>query len=552
MRIEPRDQVADALAALSMVGLVLPEAVAYSGVANLPPIAGLIAAGAGLLIYGLLGTSRYAIVTATSSSAAVLAAAVHSLGAADTARTLSLAAALVLLSGVLFLACAGLRLGHMTQFIARPVLRGLALGIALLIAIRQLAQMLGLHTQQMQAIPLLLEIGSHLGQWNPRALGLGLGSFLLLSLLQRWPRLPAALVLMIASLIVIHLWPALASGVAVAPQLDLSHIGLAWPDVPPEQWLRLAELAVALMLVLFAESFSSIRSFALDDAGPPHTNRDLLALGSANVVAGLFGGAPAGAGYSATAANVSFGAHTRLSGLFTALCLPVFTWFGLRWLQQIPQPVFAAIVLHAVRHSLDPAPLRRYLLWRRDLLPLTAALIATLLLGPLDGLLLAIGLSLAVMIRNFAQPRISRLGRLDHGHDFVGLRRYPQAIEVPGVLILRPEEPLFFGNVEAMLEAARTQWRQGGAVRALLLSLEESPDLDGTCVESLGQFAARVSGDGVQLWLARLKDPALQVLTVAQLPGLPPQRLRSGSVDAVVRELQASLEMRSGGGEADG
>jgi MFS superfamily sulfate permease-like transporter len=532
----------DLVAGLSVAGLVLPEALAYAGIAGVPPLSGLLAAIAGLLAYALLGTSRYAIVAATSSSAAVLASALHSLpgagAGAGAGQALQLAAAMVLLAGLLFLLCGVLRLGRMAQFIARPVVRGFTLGLALIITARQLAKLCGFHATQSALGPSLVELYARRGEWRAVSLLLGLGALLLLVLLRRWPRLPGALAVLVLGGAVAQALESHGHGIALVGPIDL---GWIQPRIPPldfETWLRSAELAVALMLILFAESYSSMRACALRHGDRLDVNRELLALGVANLAAGLLQGVPVGAGYSATAANESFGARSRLAGGVAALFVAAVLWQLRGWVALIPEPVLAAIVIFAMRHAVSIEPLRPYLVWQRDRWVAVTAVAAVLLLGILNGLLAGIAVSLVLLIREFAQPRITVLGRMGESHDFLGVGTHPQVRPVPGLLILRPEEPLFFANVEAVLDSAAALLEAAPAVRALVLSLEESPDLDGTCVEVLGQFAAQVARGGRELRLARLKDPALEVLARAALPGLGGAALNGASVDAVVGALR--------------
>jgi len=527
----------DLVAGLSVAGLVLPEALAYAGIAGVPPLAGLLAAIAGLLTYALLGTSRYAIVAATSSSAAVLASALHSLPGVSPGQVLQLAAAMVLLAGLLFLLCGALRLGRMAQFIARPVVRGFTLGLALIITARQLAKLCGFHAAQSALGPLLVELYARRGEWREASLLLGLGALLLLALLRRWPRLPGTLVVLVLGGAAAAMLESDGNGIALVGPIELGTIQPRIPALDFETWLRTAELAVALMLILFAESYSSIRACALRHGDKLNVNRELLALGVANLAAGLLQGVPVGAGYSATAANESFGARSRLAGGVAALFVAAALWLLRAWVALIPEPVLAAIVIFAMRHAVSIEPLRPYLVWKRDRWVVVTAVAAVLLLGILNGLLAGIAVSLVLLIRELTQPRLTVLGRMGASHDFIRMGAHPEVRSVPGLLILRPEEPLFFANVEAVLDHAAAQLEAAPAVRALVLSLEETPNIDGTCIEVLGQFAAQVTRGGRELRLARLKDPVLEVLERAALPGLDGATVSGASVDAVVAAL---------------
>ena len=527
----------DLIAGLSVAGLALPEALAYAGIAGVPPLAGLVAAIAGMVCYALLGTSRYAIVTATSSSAAVLASALRSLPGVGTAQALTLAAALVMLAGALFLLSSALRLGRMAQFIARPVVRGFTLGLAVIITVRQLAKLCGFHAAQTALAPMIAELYARRAEWSADSLLVGVGALVLLVLLRRWPRLPGTLVVLVLGVLAAPLFGA-DGGIALVGRIDLGTVEARLPMLDLETGFRAAELALALMLILFAESYSSVRGCALRHGERIDVNRELLALGAANLASGLFQGVPVGAGYSATAANESFGARSRLAGAAAALFVALSLLLLRGWVARIPEPVLAAIVIFAMRHAVSLEPLRPYLRWNRDRPVVITAVAAVLLLGILDGLLVGIAVSLALLIRELTQPRLTELGRLGNSHDFVRIGAHEEVRAVPGALILRPEEPLFFANVEAVLDNAAARLAAAPAARTLVLSLEESPNLDGTCIEVLGQFAAQVLRDGRELRLARLKDPVLEVLTTAALPGLTGPALSGGSVDAVVGALR--------------
>jgi MFS superfamily sulfate permease-like transporter len=523
---------ADLLAGLSIAGLLLPEAVAYSGVAQLPPQAGVIGLFAGLVCYGLIGRSRFAIVSTTSSSAAVLASATLYLGASDLAQRVVLASILVVGAGMAFALAGFLRLGAMSNLIARPVLRGYAFGLALVIAVKQWPHLVDLHTQTTDFFPLVAEIVCRYAAWQAPSLWCGLMALAGLLALERLVRVPGTLVVIVASILA-SAWLA-AHGVALTGPIHLA-LGLPALTLPSgTRWLALTEFAFALMFILYAESYGSIRTFALKRDDEVRPNRDLLALGAANIVSGLFHGTPVGAGYSGTAANAAAGAQTRFAGLFAAGILLVAVLSLLGWIERIPQPVLAAIVIHAVSKSLRINVFRHYFLWQRDRLVVVAAVLAVTIFGVLDGLLAAIAVSLAMLLRSLASPRLSVLGRVG-AHDYVSLERFPNAVSESGVLVLRPEEPLFFGNAEPLLAQVRQRVLAAPDTRLAVLSLEESPDLDSTALETLEEFCSWLGARGVEFRVARLKELAREALMRAKLAHLPEATLDYSSVDDAVR-----------------
>jgi len=531
MNKAPDFRIADALAGLSLAGLLLPEAVAYSGLANLPPQAGVIGLFAGLLCYALIGRSRYAIVSATSSSAAVLAAAMLALGANAVAQRIAWASILVCATGIAFMLVGCARLGAMSNLIARPVLRGFSFGLALVIAVKQWPHIAAVQTHSTDLFALLGEIFRQVGDWQPASLGVGVGALLGLFLFQRIPRFPGVLVVIVA-------------GIAAAPWLATHgvrltgpiHLALEWPAFAAPahgQWLPMVEFALALMFILYAESYSSIRTFALRHDEIVEPNRDLLALGVANLVSGAFHGTPVGAGYSGSSANEAAGAQSRAAGLYAAATVLTLVLLFLPWIERIPDPILAAIVIHAVSKSLRIAVFEPYFRWQRDRLVTLTAVAAVLAFGMLDGLLAAIAFSLAMLLHSLASPRLSVLGRMG-AHDFVSVERFPQATCTPGILVLRPEEPLFFANAEPLLAQVRHRILQHADARVVVLSLEESPDLDGTALESLGEFAAWLETRHIELRLARLKEASRDGLLRANFKQLPASGLDYHSVDDAV------------------
>lgn len=526
----------DLIAGLSIAGLLVPEAVAYSGIASLPPQYGVIGLLAGLSCYGLLGKSRFAVVSATSSSAAVLAAVTASMAGADPGHRPALAMGLILLTGLFFAAASLARLGELSSFIAKPVLRGFSFGLALVIILKQLPKIVGVAPHAVNILPFAAELAERAGQWQAVPLATGAAALGMLFALRPFRRIPASLLVIVFGIAAEYLLALDRYGVGMVGKINLSLQAPGIPDLAQREWLRLGELTIALVFVLYAESYSSIRSFALKHGDRFSANRELAALGLANLVSGLFQGMPVGAGYSATSANEAAGAQSQRAAWLAALVVLAVVLTLLPFVALTPEPVLAAIVINAVSHTLKLADLRIYFHWQRDRLVVLASLAAVLVLGILDGLLAAVGVSLLMTLRDLSEPKVSVLGRLGEGHDFVSTAMHPEARETPGLLIMRPEAPMFFANAERILTLVRQsiEARRPAQVQTLILSLEESPDLDGTSIEALAELARYLSGKGIRLLLARMKDPALSVLGRAAIAALPATALTNWSVDDAV------------------
>ena len=528
---------ADWVAGLSIAGLLLPEAVAYSSIAGLPPQSGVIALFAGLLVYGLIGTSRFAIVSATSSSAAVLLAATAAMAHQDAVLRLALSAGIVLLTGLLFVAAGMARLGAISGLIAKPVLRGFALGLALTIVLKQLPTVLGFHATHSDFLGLAWEVMQRWRSWNPAGAVMALVALALLRGLARWRLVPGALLVLVLGVALDISGYSQRWGIASVGSIALSFSSPALPEVARTQWFDLIELAVAMALILYAESYGSIRTFAMRHGDQVSSNRDLVALGLANLASALFQGMPVGAGYSATSANEAAGAQSRAAGLVAGGVVLLAVLTVLPWIGHTPQPLLAAIVINAVSHSLNPAALRPYFQWRRDRLIALVAIAAVVMLGVLNGLLVAIGVSLVLLLRSLSRSRVSWLGRLDQSHDYVDTARHPQATVPEAMLIARPEEPIFFGNADAVFAAVRLRVQSTSPLKRVILSLEQSPDLDATSIEALCDFAVWTHQRQTELVLTRVKDTVRDVLAQVDSPDLPALCYAPWSVDDAVQQL---------------
>ena len=529
----------DIIAGLSLAGLLLPEAVAYSSIANLPPQAGVIALFSGLICYGLFGTSRFAIVSATSSSAAVLAAASASIGNGNNSLRLTIAIGMVILTGLFFIFAGLSKIGSISDFIAKPVLRGFAFGLAIVIIFKQIANVVGVHPPHSDLIRSIIELFNQTVAWNWAAASMAIVALALLFLFARVPHLPGGL-LVVALGIGTGKWLNLSQyGIGLVGAIDLQLAAPTLPQLSYAQWLRVGETSVAMVMILYAESYSSIRSFAMKHGDPVSPNRDLLAIGAGNLLSGLFHGMPAGAGYSATSANDAAGALSRLAGWCAAMTVFIIVLTMLPAIALTPEPILAAIVIHAVSHTLHPAVFRPAFLLHRDRLISVAAVFAVLLFGVMDGLLGAIAVSLIMLLRRLSESSVTILGRLGDSHDFVSEAAHPQAQPVSGILILRPDSGLFFANADRILAQAQLHVTAAGDdVHTVVVSLEESPDLDSSSVEAVCDFCAAVLAKKKKILFARLKEPVVQLLRRAAIPDLTDAAFGDLSVDDAVRLAQ--------------
>jgi MFS superfamily sulfate permease-like transporter len=440
------------------------------------------------------------------------------------------------MTGALFLIAGVLRLGGLTGFIARPVLRGFAFGLAITIIARQLPALVGVRIGTSNIFNLLVEWSLALPHWNFASVLVGLSALVTLFALRRFPAIPGAFLVLALGISASILLDLAAHGVAIVGTIDVRPEWPVIPDLSRPVLARLAQLVVPLVLILFAESWGTMRALALRHGDPIAPDRELYALGLANLAAGIVQGMPVGAGFSAGSASEAAGAASRLTAIVAAVGLALLVLAATPLIAYLPEPVLAAVVIVALTHALAPAPLVR--LWRidRDQYVALGAAIGVLVLGVLNGMLLAIALSLAALIRKLATPQLIELGRLDGGHDYVDIGRHPDASRVPTIAILRPAEPLFFANAERALGAVETKLRATSGLRTAILSLEESFDIDSTALDALIELDQRLSAVGLTLQLARVHDRVRDLLAAAGAQSLA--KHSSYSVDDAVIALQ--------------
>ena len=515
----PASRWQDLGAGLCVAGLLLPEAVAYAGLAHLPVVHALTALMVGLGLYAVFGGSRFAIVAPTSSTATLSAAAVLSLSgtaaAIDPAVYAQAVLALVLLSGGLLMLLALARQGQLSAFVSRPVLRGFAFALAITIVIKQLPDALGLPLPPgagSDPLHVLMFAATHVSQWHLPSVAVALTAALVVAGLRHWPRVPASMVVIVLAIILASLLGLKSLGVQEVGAVQRPSLRLGVPDLPLQDWLQIGEVAFGLVVLVFAESWGSMRNMALAHGDSLDANRELMVLGACNVAAALLQGMPVGAGFSATSANAAAGATSRWAGAVALAVIGAALAVALPALHLLPRPVLAVAVISALWHALNPQPL--FDVWRmqRDRLLVLGAVLAVLAFGVLHGMLIAIALSVLDAMRRFSQPVVHELGELGSSRNFVVMDTHQDVVAVPGLLILRPEEPLFFASAERVAADVMVRVRGRDDLKTVVLSLEESSDLDSTAVECLLELDQRLGAMGMGLVLTRVKDPVRELL----------------------------------------
>ena len=482
----------DVVAGIAVAGLLIPEGMAYAGIAGVPPQVGLYAAMLGMFVYAIFGTSRQLAVTSTSSSAAMLAALVAPITLSDSGRYMVLVSAATIAAGLIFVLGGFLRLGAVSEFISKPVLKGFVFGLALTIMVKQAHKLMGIPGGKGNFFHQSWHVITSIADVNPWTLAVGLAALLIMFLLGSLaPRVPSALVVLVLGILSASRFGLAHHGVEVVGSIHAGLPTLSLPTVGEDALTDILMGAIGIVLVLVAEALAAGRTFATKHNYEIGPNQELLAMGMANLTSGLFGGMIVGGGMSGTAANDSAGARTQLSTITASLSVGLTLAFLLPLFRNLPEAVLGAIVVHAVAHLADVGTLKYYAKLRTgSIWAALVALVGVLQMGILKGLIFAVGLTLIALMHKLSSPQDSVLGRL------------------PGLLIFRPNGILFFANANRVHSRLRELVKATGpSLRAVIINLEASPAIDVTCLEMLDRLQGELRELGIDFYFARVADP---------------------------------------------
>jgi sulfate permease, SulP family len=488
---------------------------AYGELAGLSPLAGLYTLLLPTVAYVLLGSSKRLIIGPEGSISALVAAAVLPLAAAGSADAAEVAGFLALLVGACFLIAWALRLHWISDYLSRPVLLGYIHGVAVVLVVSQIDAILGLDVEARGVPRQLVEMARELGDVSGATLTVGSAALaLLLPLRFKWPRVPTALFVVAASIAVSWAVDLEADGVAVVGEIasGLPSLGIPWPG-----WgdaFELAPAAFGIFLVAFADEILTARSFAGKHGEHVRARQELLAMGVATGSAGVSGGFPLGASGARTAVNDSMGARTQVAGFVAAGTIVLILLFLTDPIAYLPKAVLGAVIISAGVGLVDPDAWRA--LWATDRVEVAIAGVTAggvILVGVLEALVFAVGLSIVDVVRRSARPHDAVLGWVPRLGRYGDVSLHPSAELTPGVVVYRLDDRLFFAN--ARYVRGRTREAVRGApqpVRALVFDAEAVIHVDSTGADALADIARDLRRDGIELELARVKRFVRQVL----------------------------------------
>ncbi len=499
----------DLLAGATVAALAVPAALAYSEIAGLSPVIGLYSLLLPAVAYTLFGSSRQLIVGPEGALSALVGAAVIPL-VADPEQRASLAALLALLVGAAFLGAWLARLGWIADYFSRPVLIGYLHGVAVVLIVGQLGKMLGLSVNAETPPGQLIEVVREIPDLSWPTLAVGLVSLAALLVARRLSRkIPGALIVVVVAIAVSAIVGLADKGVAVVGHIPSGLPSLELPDLRPRNILTLLPAALGIFFVGYSSHILAARSFAGRHGQHVHANTELVAMSAANLVASISQGMPIGASDSRTAVNDQMGARTQISGLLAASLIALVLLFLTGPIQYLPKATLGAVIVAAALGLVEPDAWRGIARVSRVEVAIAAITMAGVIaVGVLQALLLAVALSVVDAIRRSADPHDAVLGYVERMDRYADVRVHPSARTVPGVLVYRLDDRLFFANANYV--EGRIREAVAGApapVHWLVFDAEALNHIDATGVRMLTEMIESLRKESITFVFARLHSP---------------------------------------------
>jgi high affinity sulfate transporter 1 len=526
----------DVLAGVTVAALALPASMAYAELAGLSPVNGLYTLLLPVFVYVLLGSSRQLVIGPEGSIAALVAAAVLPLAISGSTDA-ELAAALALMVGGCFLAARALRLGWLADYFSRPVLIGYLHGVAFVLVVSQLGKLLGLDIEASDPLRQLAEVVGELGSTSLLTLAVGAAALaILIPLRFVAPRFPAALAVVIGAIAASWWLDLEAHGVSVTGTVPSGIPDLAMPIPGGGDALLLLPAAAGIFLVSFADEILTARSFAGKHGEHVEAEQEVLAMGAANVAAGLTQGFPVGASGSRTAVNDSMGVRTQLSGLVAAATILLILLFLTEPISYLPKAVLGAVIIAAAIGLVEPEAWRA--LWATDRVEVTIAAVTTagvITVGVLEAIVFAVGLSIVDVARRSARPHDAVLGWVEGLGRYGDVALHRSARVTAGVVVYRLDDRLFFANASyvkgRVLEAVRGAPTE---THAVVFDAEGVTHVDATGLGALEELVDALQKEGIKLSVARAKAPLTARLEQGGLSGIRHHPTVRAAVEAAI------------------
>jgi high affinity sulfate transporter 1 len=514
----------DLVAGVVLSTLLVPQGMAYAELAGLPPITGLYTTILCLVGYAAFGPSRILVLGPDSSLGPMIAATILPILGSNGSpeRAIALASMLALITGAIMIVAGVAKLGFVADLISKPTMVGYMNGLALTIFVGQLPKLFGFSTD---ANGLIAEAkafvnGLSAGDAVGAAVAIGLVSLGLILVLGRWlPRVPGVLVAVVAAIAATSVFDLSSHGVSLVGTLPKGFPPLTWPH-PVSDLPLLVAGAIGIALVALTDTISTASAFAERTGQEVNGDGEMIGIGAANLAAGFFQGFPVSTSGSRTAVAEQAGAKTQVTGLVGAAVIVLMLVLVPGLFRNLPNPTLAAVVIAASLSLADvPATVRLWRQRRVELLLSVAAFLGVALLGVLEGIAVAVGLSILNVFRRAWRPYQTTLGRVPGMPGHHDRELHPEAEGLPGLVIFRFDAPLFFANARTFRDQIRRLAAAEPRPRWIVIAAEPITDVDTTAADMLAELDEEVNAAGTSLVFAELKDPVRARLERYELIG---------------------------------
>jgi SulP family sulfate permease len=508
----------DVIAGLTVWALVVPESMAYAGIAGVPVQYGLYAVPLAVLGYLAFGSSRQLFVgpSATVASISAVSVGVVAAGNASGASVIVLTAALSLLVGLLYLIGGFIRLGFIARFFAKPVLDGFIVGLGIYIAVGQLHKLVGIPSPSGDTVGVFVRDLVAFPSWQPWTVAVGFISLAALFAMARFtPKVPGALVVVVLSILATKALDLTAHGVAVVGSVPTGFSFAPWDTLTLDDVVGLVPGAIAIVIVGFAQSVAIAKAYSAKYGYRIDASQEMIGYGAANLGAGLLQGITVTGSLSKSGAAEEAGGKSPvlLAVVAGLVLLTILLLAGL--FADLPEAVLAAVVIHAVSGMMKPTELVRL---RRanqaEFWLALGALLGVIVIGILAGIVVGVALSFVLLIRHLDHPHVGILGRDDVRGQYRDLATHPEFKAIPGALLYRFEAPLIFANAEIFTDDVLERINAAGEPRpiAVILDMATIAEVDTTGVAALQVLHDTLAAHGTRLMLARTTASVVDVL----------------------------------------
>ena len=502
----------DIVAGLVLTTMLVPVGIAYAAASGVPGIYGLYATIVPLLAYALFGPSRILVLGPDSSLAAVILGVVAPLSGGDPLRAVALAGMMAVVSGIVCILAGAARLGFVTELLSKPIRYGYMNGIALTVLISQLPKLFGFSIEGDGPLRKLWAVMQGIlgGRANWTAFAVGAGTLAVIFLLKNRKRIPGILIAVVgATAIVGTLDLAARADVSVLGPLPRGLPAFAIPWITYDDIVPVLIGGVAVALVSFADTSVLSRAYAARTGTSVDPNQEMVGLGAANLAAGFFQGFPISSSSSRTPVAKAAGARTQLTGVVGALAVALLLMVAPNLLQDLPAAALAAVVIASAIGLIEVTDLIRiYRIQRWEFWLSIVCLVGVAVFGAIPGIGLAVVIAVIEFLWDGWRPHFAVLGRAEGVKGYHDITRYPDARQIPGLVLFRWDAPLFFANAglfkERVLDAAK---QSPTAVRWLVVAAEPVTSVDVTSADALVELDETLHESGVKLCFAELKDP---------------------------------------------